>query len=203
MKRLRPTRDLELVQIVDRALVDSERRAGDWIACRPGCTQCCVGAFAITQLDAERLCSGMDELRRSDPARARRVRQRAKDYLSRVAADFPGDIRSGILDESAQGQETFETFADEEICPALDPETGLCDVYEHRPMTCRVFGPPVRNEGGGLGVCELCFHGASDKQIAACELIPDPNRLEDELLAELEASGQRGNTIVACVLAED
>ena len=32
-------------------------------------------------------------------------------------------------------------------------------------MTCRVFGPPVRNEGGGLGVGELCFHGATAEQI--------------------------------------
>ena len=43
-------------------------------------------------------------------------------------------------------------------------------------MTCRVFGPPVRSEDG-LGVCELCFHGASEKEIAACEMSPDPNDL--------------------------
>jgi Fe-S-cluster containining protein len=203
MMPLRPPRDLELVQIVDRALADAARRAGDWLVCRPGCTQCCVGAFAINRLDAERLRSGMDDLRRSDPARARRVRERAQEYVTRIANDFPGDIRSGILDESPRGQEVFAAFADDEICPALDPETGLCDVYEYRPMTCRVFGPPIRNEGGGLGVCELCFHGASNEQIAACELNADPNGLEDVLLRELEAPGHGGSTIVACVLAED
>ena len=53
-----------------------------------------------------------------------------------------------------------------------------------RPMTCRVFGPPVRSEGG-LGVCELCFQGASSEEIAACEMIPDPDHLEDDLLAGL------------------
>ncbi len=41
-------------------------------------------------------------------------------------------------------------------------------------MTCRVFGPPVRSEDG-LGVCELCYHGASDEEIAACEMKPDPD----------------------------
>ena len=40
-------------------------------------------------------------------------------------------------------------------------------------MTCRVFGPPVRSEGG-LGVCELCFQGASEEAVAACEMVPDP-----------------------------
>jgi len=68
-------------------------------------------------------------------------------------------------------------------------------------MTCRVFGPPVRSEGG-LGVCELCFQGASDKEIAACEMNADPEDLESALVEELEkASGARGQTIVAFCLA--
>jgi hypothetical protein len=59
----------------------------------------------------------------------------------------------------------------------------------------------VRSEEG-LGVCELCFQGASDKEIAACEMKPDPDDLESRLLEELEkASGVRGNTIIAFCLA--
>ena len=87
-------------------------------------------------------------------------------------------------------------------------------------MTCRVFGPPVRTEAPGedvqdedslgddaqcetgLGVCELCFQGASSEEIAVCELKPDPDDLESGLLAELEkTTGRRGNTIIAFCLA--
>jgi hypothetical protein len=51
-------------------------------------------------------------------------------------------------------------------------------------------------------VCELCFQGATEKEIAACELKPDPNDLESRLLEELEQStGSRGNTIIAFCLA--
>ncbi len=68
-------------------------------------------------------------------------------------------------------------------------------------MTCRVFGPPVRSEDG-LGVCELCFQGASEEEIAACEMKPDPENLESRLLAQLEKnSGTHGNTIIAFCLA--
>jgi hypothetical protein len=68
-------------------------------------------------------------------------------------------------------------------------------------MTCRVFGPPVRSEDG-LGVCELCFQGASDAEIATCEMKPDPSDLESKLLQELETkTGARGNTIIAFCLA--
>lgn len=197
-----PARDRELVQIVDVALADAARRAGKWLVCRPRCTQCCVGAFSINALDAARLRAGMAELQESDPDRARRVEERATDYVHRVSNHFPGDPVTGILDESAAGQRKFEEFANDEVCPALDVETGTCDLYQFRPMTCRVFGPPVRNEDGNLGACELCFHGASDQQIASCEMVPDPDGVEDSLLADLTGPEKATQTIVAFVLAE-
>jgi len=59
----------------------------------------------------------------------------------------------------------------------------------------------VRSESG-LGVCELCFHGATAEEIAACEMQPDPEDLESQLVEQLEgASGLRGRTIVAFCLA--
>jgi Fe-S-cluster containining protein len=198
----RPKRDLELVQIVDEALSDAAQRAGGWLVCRPGCTQCCVGAFVINQLDAVRLRDGIHSLRQTDPVRAERVRHRAGAYLERIHYDFPGDIISGLIDEDAEEDGRFDSFANDEVCPAVDPETGTCDLYQFRPMTCRVFGPPVRNEDGNLSVCELCFHGATNDQIAACELVPDPNHIEDELIEELSGAGKTRNTIVAFVLAE-
>jgi Fe-S-cluster containining protein len=196
-----PPRDRELVQIVDAALADAARRSGKWLACRPGCTQCCIGVFAINQLDARRLREGLTELGECAPDRADRVRQRAREAVSRLAKDFPGDPISGILDESEEAEQRFAEFANDEPCPALDPATGLCELYEARPMTCRVFGPPVRSEDG-LGVCELCFQGATDAEIAACEMIPDPEDLEPTLVEEIEeTTGIRGQTIVAFCLA--
>jgi hypothetical protein len=50
----------------------------------------------------------------------------------------------------------------------LRPETQACDLYSFRPMTCRLFGPAVRVEGGAVGACELCYQGASDEEIAEC-----------------------------------
>jgi len=173
--------DRRLVQIVDAALAEVARKSGEWLACRPGCTQCCVGAFAINQLDAARLRQGLTNLDKAAPERAHQVRLRAQESRSRLSKDFPGDPVSGRLDEGQDAEERFADFANDEPCPALDPDTGLCDLYEARPMTCRVFGPPVRSEGG-LGVCELCFQGATDEEIAACEMIPDPQDLETVFL---------------------
>lgn len=195
-----PRRDQKLIQIVDAALADATHRSGSWLVCRKGCTQCCVGVFAINQLDAERLRTGLQELEARDPQRAARIRQRAHESVNRLKERFPGDSQSGLLMEGEAGERAFSEFADDEVCPVLDPETGECDLYTHRPMTCRVFGPPVRSEHG-LGVCELCFQGATDDEIAKCEMHPDPEDLESELVHELgEATGHKGQTIVAyCV----
>lgn len=195
--------DQKLAQIVDAALADAARKSGDWLVCRKGCTQCCYGPFAISQLDTLRLQKGLSDLRSSDPKRAVRVRQRAQQAIERLSANFPGDPKTGILREDEEAEAAFAEFANDEPCPALDPETGACDLYDARPMTCRTFGPPVRSgEEGGLAVCELCYHGATEQQIAECEMQPDPDNLEEKLTAEVEKkTGKRGNTIVAFCLA--
>jgi Fe-S-cluster containining protein len=205
-----PARDSELVQIMDAELARVIRISGSHLACRPGCTQCCHGAFAINALDAARLRTGMEALCQSDPTLAALVEDRAKSWLAEHGSAFPGNLSTGILGTSESYQEAFESFANEAPCPALDPATGLCDVYEFRPMTCRVFGPPVRVEPEdaantspdqkSLACCELCFIGATQEQTATCEMHP-PHELESEVLTELgDAIKEPAETIVAFAL---
>jgi Fe-S-cluster containining protein len=165
--------DEALIRMVDAALAEAARKSGPWLVCRPGCTGCCMGPFPITQLDARRLREGLAELERRDQQRAARVRERARQAAA----------------------------TDDDPCPALDPSTGTCDLYAARPITCRVFGPPVRYGSDAVGICELCFQGASDEEIAACGVEIDPRGLESQLSNEVEEStGVRGETSVAFAL---
>lgn len=195
-----PAGDSQLIQIVDSSLADAARRAGPFLACRVGCTQCCHGAFAINALDAARLRAGMNALRAAEPELASTIERRAHSWLAEHAPNFPGDLNTGVIGTSPADQSQFEDFANDAPCPALDPATGRCDVYQWRPMTCRVFGPPVRAEGddgvAGLGHCELCFVGATPEQVAACEMTV-PHEFETELLKEMDSSAE---TVVAFAL---
>ncbi|KAA6457162.1 YkgJ family cysteine cluster protein [Acidobacteria bacterium AB60] len=196
-----PSGDAQLVQIMDAALADAARRAGSWLVCREGCTPCCHGAFIINALDVERLRAGMTTLRATDPSLAETLAQRGRAWIAEYGPAFPGDRDTGAIGDSEEDRQAFEEFANEAACPALDPATGRCDVYAWRPMTCRVFGPPVRmGEGEALGCCELCFHGASEAEIASCEMTV-PHELEERLLAELDdASPSARETLVAYAL---
>jgi Fe-S-cluster containining protein len=192
-----PTGDSFLVQIMSSAFADAAQRAGERLVCRQGCTQCCHGSFAVNALDALRLRAGMDELRATEPALAAEVEHRAQMWIVEHEAGFPGDFQTGELGDSKLDQERFENFANEAPCPALDPETGRCDVYAWRPMTCRIFGPPVRmGDGGALAHCELCFKGASVAEVAACEMTV-PFDIEAELLEEIPS---KSTTVVAFAL---
>lgn len=156
----------DLVQIVTQTMDEAVRRGGAWIACRPGCAECCLGAFAISTADARRLQQGLAELTVKDPPRAARVRRRA-----------------GVA---------LETSGEDDPCPALDPESQTCDLYHHRPVTCRTFGPALLFPEGEIRCCELCYKGATPQQVAAAA-VP----ISAEHLAELEAE----DTTVAEALA--
>ena len=188
--------DREFIQIVDAALAEAARKSGAWLVCRPGCCECCLGPFPITPLDAARLRQGLRDLEVTDPERAARVRERSRESVARMPA-FP----AAPLCDDAEFEARLAELPDEEPCPVLDPETGTCDLYAARPVTCRTFGPPVRWGGDAVGVCELCFDGASDQEIAACEVQLDIADREAELLRELEQrGGAQGQTLVALAL---
>jgi Fe-S-cluster containining protein len=200
-----PRGDKRLVQIVDAALVEAARMSGPWLVCHPGCAHCCTGVFAINQLDVARMKKGFALLQKNSPSRALEIRRRIQASAERLQPEFPGDPNTGVLQlETEVARQRFAEFGNDEVCPILDPNSGLCELYEYRPMTCRVFGPPVRSaehDEEGLATCELCYHGATDEQIAACEMVPDPDDLESKLLQEMQGPGiANPETIVAFCL---
>lgn len=188
----------QLIQIVDCAVADAYRRGGHHLLCRPGCTQCCVGVFPISQQDAARLRKGLSQRTEIDSARAQRIRDRVAASIERLAPHFPGDSNLGILSKDEEASETFDEFANHEPCPVLDPITGTCDLYEYRPVLCRTFGPPARTEEGHLAHCELCFTVASTDQIAAAELEPTlPETIAQSDHAYQAAGHLEGDTIIS------
>src|ERR1017187_4969266 len=107
------TSDRELIQIVDAAMAEAARLSGAWVVCEPGCADCCLGPFPITQLDAWRLRQGLAQLERRDPERAARVGRRSRESVARMV-DFPGDLTTGIIDKAGEPEDPFAAVSDEE-----------------------------------------------------------------------------------------
>ena len=147
-------------------------------------------------LDADRLRCALDALGQQDPVRAAGVRLRAKRLVRQLQHSFPGDPATGILGPEDEAWEQFADLPEADApCPVLDPADGRCELYAARPLTCRIFGPPVRNETG-MGVCELCYVGAPEAAILTGEMHLEHHALEEELNRELPP----GETIIAWAL---
>lgn len=187
-----------LFPIIESALTRASAQSGPWLACRAGCCQCCVGVFAISQLDAETLCTG---LALATPEVAAQIGRRVAASQIRLRPDFPGDPNTGLLFTRPEHRDAFEDFANHEPCPILDPAKGTCDLYQHRPVACRTFGPPIRDDDENFTVCELCFVDAPADEVTRCEMNQDWRPLEEELIAAAEERADlHGPTIVTFAL---
>ena len=182
----------QILVAIDTVMVDAAKRSGKWLICRRGCTPCCHGVFAIGAADVKRLRAGLAALQKTDPQRAGQVRERSRTFVDGTARAYPGNRATGILDTGETAEIRFAGFANDDPCPALDPDSGACELYAARPITCRVFGPAIRREDDSISACELCYDGASDEEMDACAV---------ELPEGVEDAAEGPQTIVAYALA--
>ncbi len=208
MAQRKKTSPSHWLEELDQKLLESYRQtwetgaavAGPYLACGLGCTECCVGVFEITALDAFRLRRGLAVLATRDPQLASEVRARAQQQWRLLQEHFPGDKTSGALVASDDAREAFcQAFASLP-CPVLQPSTGRCLLYEARPLACRSFGLPCRWGTEVLPPCHLNFRGARPEEVAAATVLWDPQDLEGAIL---HALGHPPDTVVAAALSLD
>jgi Fe-S-cluster containining protein len=155
--------DRRFLRVLDGDLAAGARIAGPHLACRIGCTDCCVGSFPITQLDARRLRRGLSLLSETNPARASAVLARAERAIEEHDVEGP--------------------------CPALNPGTGGCELYDFRPVSCRTFGLPVRIGVDDLPPCRLCFTKAGAAEVESARVTIDPAGDEHAMLTAMSGAG--------------
>ena len=147
----------ELLQRYDKLLA----RVDDWFAaclsrypdaivCGLGCSACCRGLFDISLLDAWVLRRGFDGL--SEEVRSA-VLSRAKERIGRIREEWPEFALPFILNR--RPEEEWDQVDDEAPCVLLNAD-GLCLVYEHRPLTCRLHGLPQVDISGEVMDEEWC-----------------------------------------------
>jgi len=160
-----------------------ELPGGEW-ECRSGCAACCRGLFDITLLDACLLREGFGQL---PEVSRRQILHRARPMLQRLEKRFPGIARDLLIPPDAA---VTLPLAGEEATPcSLLDAAGRCLLYDHRPLTCRLYGFPHVDVSGEIFLDEWCPHrGAGRDLLAMGELRWEFRRLfveEGRLLREL------------------
>lgn len=143
----------ELLNEVDTWFARCSLVAGEQISCQRGCSACCRGLFDITLLDA---CLLQDGFKRLSPAIKRSVRTSARQKILEVQQHW-SDFSAPWLMNSYPEEEWDLVMPeeDETPCPLLGTD-GLCQVYDSRPMTCRLNGIPLVDTSGEILFDEWC-----------------------------------------------
>ncbi len=183
--------DFVILETVAAAVAESHARAGKWIACRAGCSECCSVLFPITMQDAERLRRGLRAA--SADVRADIV-ERARALWEKIGPDFPGDVASGVFAANEEWLEWFLTRHKGQPCPVVDPTTGACRLYEHRPVACRLYGHLIQIGEETQTICHYCFQGATEAEI-------EGSRVQVAVSAVEQGRLDAGETLIAWVLA--
>ena len=181
--------DFVILETVAAAIAESHARAGKWIACRAGCSECCSVLFPITMQDAERLRRGL--VMASTDLRADIV-GRARDLWAKIGPDFPGE--SGVFRATEEWQAWFLTRHKGHACAVVDPATGACRLYEHRPVACRLYGHLIQIGEEVQTICRYCFQGATTTEI-------DGSRVNVPVSAVDQGGLAGGETLISWVLA--
>jgi Fe-S-cluster containining protein len=115
------------------------------VKCKQGCADCCYALFDLTLVEAlyikhhfDRCFEGLEREKRLE------IANRVDRQLYKIKRKAYKELESGKSEE-----DILNELAEKKIrCPLLN-EQDLCDLYAHRPITCRFYGIPTSIAGKG------------------------------------------------------
>lgn len=142
-------------QLVDEVTQDIERLREEYGKgpCPSDCFKCCLNTstIPISEVEARDLKIALDAL--PEPIR-QHIRQKAQQTIN--VLESKGFTPDKMIKDS--GMEAIDVIKGKSYgeCPMLIG--GVCSVYDHRPLICRVWGYPIDN-GREIACCKKTFIG--------------------------------------------
>lgn len=137
---------------VDKLFHDVQSKYSKEVACTKTCSDCCYALFDLSLVEAMAINRAFHD-RFGFGAERSAVLERAGEAdrtLTRLKHYYYKEVKQGISDEKVMEQAARERVR----CPLLGDD-NLCLLYEHRPLTCRIYGVPTAIHGKGH-VCGKC-----------------------------------------------
>ena len=135
----------ELVTVAEDAFNRVKKDYPECVKCELGCAECCHALFDLTLIEAlyvnhkfkaafegEQREAMLDRANRADRS-TYKIKKRAGKMMNAGSSD----------------EEILEKIAAESVRCALLNDKNLCDLYDFRPITCRLYGVPTAIGGKG------------------------------------------------------
>lgn len=128
-----------IVEQVDAAFEKIQTAFDDCVNCKVGCADCCYALFDLSLVEALYIKNEFDA-NVSDPLRSKII-ERANDAdrkVYRLKRQAHKDQQAGKPEN-----DIFDWMSAQRVrCPLLN-EKDQCELYESRPITCRLYGVPT------------------------------------------------------------
>ena len=134
-----------LVAQADGAFDRVKTAYADCVKCEEKCADCCHALFDLTLIEALYIHHKFNEkFKGSEKAELLEKSNRADRRIYKIKRKAFGELQSG----KNEGEILAAMALERVRCPMLN-EKDLCDLYDHRPLTCRFYGIPTAIGGAG------------------------------------------------------
>jgi Fe-S-cluster containining protein len=134
-----------LVKTADELFNKVSQEYPDEVKCKQGCADCCYALFDLTLIEAlyikhhfDKCFEGLEREKRLESA------NKIDRELYKLKRKAYKDLEAG-KEEAAILRDMAEVKVK---CPLLNDQ-NTCDLYAHRPITCRIYGIPTSIAGEG------------------------------------------------------
>ena len=143
----------ELVAKSDDAFERVRTAHAECVKCEEKCADCCYALFDLTLIEALYINYKFNEKKKSsEKAELLEKANQADRIVHKIKQKAHRDLQAGKSEE-----EILAGLARERVsCPLLN-EAELCDLYGHRPLTCRFYGIPTAIAGAGYTCGKSAF----------------------------------------------
>lgn len=174
----------KVLTMVDKVFERVKNEHSECFKCKTKCSDCCNALFDLYLIEAlyinDKFNKKFKNSEREQIVEKSNIADRTIYKLKRKAYK---DFESG-KDEN----ELLTKMAEERVrCPLLNDD-DMCDLYEHRPITCRLYGIPI-SIGGVSHTCGLSAF-AEGKQYPTVNLEKIQNKLYEisvELVKDIKS----------------
>lgn len=169
------------------------------VTCGKGCSDCCYALFDLSLIEAMYLKHKLENT--VDGQTRARVLERA-DQAERENYKLKRQVFKASQ-EGRSAREILEQVAQMRIrCPLLNEE-DQCDLYEHRPVTCRLYGIPMAIGGQAHTCGKSAFDPGKQYPTANMEALQDRlMMLSQEMVAGLNTGhANLGDVLVPVAMA--
>jgi len=129
------------------------------VRCEIHCSDCCHAVFDLTLIEAVYMS---EQFRKSFGETEREPILTRAETVDRKYYQIKKKLQKMHIDQGKSPDEVLHALSQERVpCPLLNPE-GLCDLYDSRPITCRVYGIPTAISGKP----HICEHANFQEGVA-------------------------------------